>query len=139
MDFLERVEEQDKTIQRSIHVFDTRNRKNITTLQHIKYGGFIDAIHHFEDGVHIFDYKTSSRDHLSPEYRLQLAIYALLYKVEHGTLPKRVGINFLKFGEKYLAVDEALVEEAREAIKDIHQSTQSTEKKDYPKKDRTLM
>lgn len=95
--------------------------------------GFIDAIHEFEDGVHILDYKTSKKDDMSDAYRLQLAIYALLYEEEHGVKPKRVGINFLKFGEKYIEVDDLLIQEAAEAIKDIHEKTSTKEMQNYPK------
>jgi len=60
--------------------------------------GFIDAIHEFGDEVIVMDYKTSKRDHISPEYRLQLGIYALLYNEKHAQLPTKAGIDFLKHG-----------------------------------------
>ena len=95
--------------------------------------GFIDAIHHYEDGVHILDYKTSKKDTMTPAYRLQLAIYALLYQIEHGVMPKAVGIHFLKFGEQYLEVDQMLIDFAREEIKKVHKSIKSTDINDYKK------
>lgn len=80
-----------------------------------KVRGYIDAVHKWADGVHIVDYKTSSRDKMSDEYRLQLGIYAMMYKQHHGIAPKKVGINFLKFGEKYLEVDDILIRDAEAA------------------------
>jgi len=98
-----------------------------------KVQGYIDAIHEWGDGVHILDYKTSKKDTITPEYRLQLGIYALLYQQKHGVKPKSVGINFLKFGEKYLEVDDLLINDAAREIKDTHKKTRSTDIADYPK------
>ncbi len=95
--------------------------------------GFVDAIHEFEDEVHILDYKTSKKSEITPEYRLQLAIYALLYFETHGVMPTKVGIDFLKFDKQYLDVDEKLLELARKEIEFVHGNTQSTDMKDYAK------
>ena len=43
--------------------------------------GFIDAIHHLEEEVHIIDYKTNASFGFKDSIRLQLAIYSLLYHV----------------------------------------------------------
>ena len=52
--------------------------------------GYIDAIHEDENGeVIIIDYKTSKRDHLSDEYKLQLAIYALMVGEKQGRLQNK--------------------------------------------------
>lgn len=98
-----------------------------------KVHGFIDAIHHYEDGIHILDYKTSKKDTMSGAYKLQLAIYALLYQKEHGVAPKRVGINFLKFGEKYLEVDQLLIDEARKEVAEVFAKTRADNISAYPK------
>jgi ATP-dependent exoDNAse (exonuclease V) beta subunit len=98
-----------------------------------KVQGFIDAVYEWADGVHILDYKTSSKDEISPEYRLQLGIYALLYHEKHSVRPASVGINFLKFGEKFLEVDDLLIEEAKRACVEIHERTISDDKCEYPK------
>ena len=50
--------------------------------------GFIDAIQHVEDEVHIIDYKTNSRSDIKSSIRLQLSIYCLLYFEKHGKNPK---------------------------------------------------
>lgn len=100
--------------------------------------GYIDAIHEWADGVHILDYKTSSKDEISSEYKLQLGIYALLYHEKHGVKPKKVGINFLKFGEKFLEVDDLLIADAKKACVEIHEKTQTDEKTDYPRQEGPL-
>ena len=100
--------------------------------------GFVDAIYRTNDEVRIVDYKTSSHDEINDSYRLQLAIYALLYHEKHGEPPHKVGIHFLKFSEKYLDVDEQLVELARRECQEIHRNTQTRNIDDYPKKESGL-
>jgi len=95
--------------------------------------GYMDAIIDNTDGIQIVDYKTSKRDHISNEYRLQLAIYAMLYKEKFGELPGKVGIHFLRTVEKFLDVDKDLVYHAEEECKKIHQNTKSKDIKDYPR------
>ncbi|MDP7323766.1 MAG: PD-(D/E)XK nuclease family protein [Candidatus Woesearchaeota archaeon] len=95
--------------------------------------GFIDAIHKIEGKVILMDYKTSKRDVISEDYKLQLAIYALLYEQTHDTLPSKVGINFLKFNEQTLTVDKELLEFAKKEVELIHKSTTSIDIKDYSK------
>lgn len=95
--------------------------------------GYIDAIHETNDQIKILDYKTSSKDTLTDDYKLQLAIYALLYEEKHGRRPNELAINFLKFGERYVEVTEKLLESAKEEIKWVHENTSSTNKNDYPK------
>lgn len=99
-----------------------------------KVKGFIDAIHTFDREVILMDYKTSKKDEITPEYRLQLAIYALLYMERHGTLPSKAGINFLRHGERMIDVDEELLTLARREIELIHVNTESTNIDDYPMK-----
>ncbi|MFP4111823.1 MAG: RecB family exonuclease [Candidatus Woesearchaeota archaeon] len=96
--------------------------------------GFIDVIEEIDDEVRLIDYKTSKKAHLSDAYKLQLAIYALLYKEKHGVMPRKVGISFLKFGEIHeLAVDQKLLDFAELEIELIHMNTQFRNKEDYPK------
>ncbi len=96
--------------------------------------GFIDAIHNVNGEISVMDYKTSKKDNISNEYRLQLAIYALLYFEKHGKHPDLVGIDFLKHGPKYLKVDEELVELARQECSLIQENTKSEDIQDYPMK-----
>ena len=96
--------------------------------------GFIDAIFETDDEVILVDYKTSKSGKISPPYKLQLALYAMMYKEKHGKLPKRVGVDFLRHGEEYLDVDEDLIKLAKLECELIHVNTQTKEKADYPKK-----
>ncbi|MCK5283409.1 MAG: PD-(D/E)XK nuclease family protein [Nanoarchaeota archaeon] len=100
--------------------------------------GFIDAIHEGEGDIVIVDYKTSNKDIMTEGYRLQLAIYALLYKLKYGKTPKKVGINFLKYGEKYLDVDQELMDDALREILFIHERTETDNIVDYPRRESGL-
>jgi CRISPR/Cas system-associated exonuclease Cas4 (RecB family) len=94
--------------------------------------GYIDAIHEVDGEVILMDYKTSKRPKMSPEYRLQLALYAMMYEEKHGSLPDRVGIDFLRHNEMHLDVDTELVSHAKCESELIHINTQSKDKQDYP-------
>ncbi len=96
--------------------------------------GYIDAIHQDEDGTRLMDYKTSSKKDFSEDYRLQLGIYALLYKLKHGTLPKSVGIDFLRHGEKHIDVTSDLLDFAFNEIVYVHSCTKSVDMKEYSRK-----
>jgi len=98
--------------------------------------GYIDAIHKDEESgeIKIIDYKTSKRDKISDDYRLQLAIYALLFHEKYDKYPNQVGLFFLKHGERMLDVDEELLEYARKEVEKVHLATKSTDVGDYPKK-----
>ncbi len=95
--------------------------------------GFIDAIHDIEGKIILMDYKTSKKDIMTEEYRLQLAIYALLYYEKHKVMPHEVGINFLKFNEQTIKADNELLEFAKKEVALIHKLTLSDNMKDYPK------
>ena len=95
--------------------------------------GFIDAIHNIGGETVIIDYKTSSSTEIKPEYKLQLAIYAMLYTEKHGIQPSRVGINFLRGEEKFIDVDQGLLDFAKKEVNLLHLKTQSCDKCDYPK------
>ena len=96
--------------------------------------GFIDAIQHLEDEVHIIDYKTNSSLEVKDSIRLQLAIYSLLYFEKHGKLPSKAGIFFLRHKLKLVPVDEELLALAKREIELIHAHTSITaNKEDYPK------
>lgn len=94
--------------------------------------GIIDAIETYDGQVRIMDYKTSNHSN-EEEYRLQLAIYALLYYEKHGRLPDKAGIYFLKDRPKFIDVDESLLELARKEIALIHQLTRSDHLQHYPR------
>ncbi|MCF7799349.1 PD-(D/E)XK nuclease family protein, partial [Candidatus Woesearchaeota archaeon] len=98
--------------------------------------GFIDAVETADGNIRLMDYKTSKRAKLSDEYKLQLAIYALLYELEHKEKPHEVGIYFLKFkgvdAEQVLPVDEELIKHAKFKIEQIHMSTTTDNIADFP-------
>ncbi len=100
--------------------------------------GFIDAIHEDKNQITLIDYKTSKKDVLTDDYKLQLGIYALMYLEKHGIKPHRVGINFLKYGEKFCEVNQELINFAKTEIEQVHKKTQSQDIKDYPKKESPL-
>jgi CRISPR/Cas system-associated exonuclease Cas4 (RecB family) len=96
--------------------------------------GFLDAIHDEKGKTVILDYKTSRRAGLTPEYALQLGIYALLYEEQFRT-PDMVGLYFLKEGKEVLLnVTPAMIEHAKREVFEVHLGTQSKEMKDYAKK-----
>ena len=95
--------------------------------------GYVDAIHKGKETV-IVDYKTSKCSNMTDAYRLQLAIYALLYHRKHQELPDKVGIWFLKSQPKFLKVDEGLIKDALFEVEQIHAATETELIVDYPKK-----
>jgi CRISPR/Cas system-associated exonuclease Cas4 (RecB family) len=96
--------------------------------------GFVDAIQHLEDEVHIIDYKTNKTFDMKDAIRLQLAIYSLLYQEKHGTIPNKVGVFFLRHKLKMMDVDVELLELAKQEIELIHAHTSITESiHDYEK------
>ncbi|MBD3208798.1 PD-(D/E)XK nuclease family protein [Candidatus Woesearchaeota archaeon] len=96
--------------------------------------GFVDAIHEVDGRVKLMDYKTSKNGYISDEYKLQLAIYALLFEEKHGHKPHFVGIDFLKSVEQLLEVDDDLVKHAKFEVEQIHASTESDHIDDYPQR-----
>ena len=71
---------------------------------------------------------------MTPEYRLQLGIYAMMCE-EQNDPAHEVGILFLKHGKELrLPVDELLVEEAKQACNEVQLHTRSTNQSDYPKR-----
>ncbi len=100
--------------------------------------GFIDTIEQHQDEIHIMDYKTSSHFELNDNYKLQLGIYALLYKKKHNQIPHKAGIYFLRYKPKYVKVDQELLDYAQTEVNSIHINTASTNLVDYPKKESGL-
>ena len=96
--------------------------------------GFIDAIHEIDGKISLIDYKTAKREKMTPEYRLQLAIYALLYEEKYGKKPDSVGVDFLRHKQHYLDVDQDLVDFAKLECKFIQEQTISEDISDYSKK-----
>lgn len=95
--------------------------------------GYIDAIHKDNDGIRIIDYKTSKKDAITDDYRLQLAIYSLLYHEKYNEYPQRAGVYLFRHGERLLDVDENLLEFGRKEVERVHKCTSSENITDYPK------
>jgi RecB family exonuclease len=96
--------------------------------------GFIDAIHHLEDEIHIVDYKTNARFNFKDSIKLQLAIYSLLYQEKHGKTPHKLCIFFLRHKLKFIDFDPELLELAKRELELIHAHTSITEAvQDYPR------
>lgn len=113
--------------------------KELTPIRETQYSserlavrGIIDTIENYKGEIRLMDYKTSSSFDIE-EHKLQLAIYSLLYSEKHGKLPDKVGIYYLKSGERFIDPDETLLKLAEEEIKFIHEKTQSRDKIDYSK------
>ena len=92
--------------------------------------GVLDLVN--EDKGNIVEYKTSSKDVIKPEYRLQLGIYALLFLENFKGLPEKLTINFLKHGVKDVCVTSELVNEAKKVCKLVKLKTLSRNIEDYP-------
>jgi len=93
--------------------------------------GYIDAIEKIDNEISLIDYKTSRKDDMTEDYKLQLAIYALLYKEKYGVEPKTVGIDFLRHNKKFLEVNQDLIDLAIKECKNIQEKTQTENIEDY--------
>lgn len=114
--------------------------KNLTPKTEEKYYseelgviGYIDAIEDVENEIRLMDYKTSAKDLITEEYKTQLAIYALLYDEKHKIPPDKVGIYFLKHGERLIDVNKGLLDYAKEQILYVRSKINSTEITNYTK------
>ena len=92
--------------------------------------GFIDALHRKGDEVQLIDYKTNTTPEIKESMRLQLGIYALLYREKHGKAPQHVGIFFLRDRLYLFPVEEELLEYARKVLLMVHAHTSVTEDKE---------
>ncbi len=99
-----------------------------------KVRGFIDVIEEIDDKIRLMDYKTSKSPHINEAYKLQLAIYSLLYYEQHAKLPDEVGIYFIKHNEQSFSADEQLLEFAKQECKLMQENTKTDDLNDYPKK-----
>ena len=98
-----------------------------------KVMGFIDVIEEIDGKIRLMDYKTSKRPHINEAYKLQLAIYSLLYYEQCGRLPDEVGIYFLKYNEQSFPADEQLMEFAKRECILMQKKTKTDKMDDYPK------
>jgi putative RecB family exonuclease len=95
--------------------------------------GIIDTIQKHNGRIHLVDYKTSKTDQITRDIRVQLALYALLYRENFGMNPDTVAVDFLKHQqEKRFGVTERVLQFAIQICNDMHRKTSSTNEKDYP-------
>ena len=101
-----------------------------------RYGvrGVIDAIHNLDGETILIDYKTSKKAELDNNCVIQLAIYTLLHKERYGKMPNKVGIHFLRHGEKIMPTSTQLLMLAKRTIHKIHHLTKHETINKYPKK-----
>jgi CRISPR/Cas system-associated exonuclease Cas4 (RecB family) len=95
--------------------------------------GIIDAIYNRNGKASLTDYKTSKKDELTQDIKVQMAIYALLYKENYGMLPDTIAIDFLRH-EKAIPfkVTDEFSDHAIKICKEIHEKTSSGNEEDYP-------
>jgi putative RecB family exonuclease len=130
--FLHRIYSSQDDFPSAFKRFIPKREEFFESTQHM-VRGYIDAIEEVDGKVHIVDYKTSKAAHVSDEYRLQMAIYLLLYQERHGSLPHKASFFFLKHHALEVPVDKELVEVAKREVAAIHAKTECTsEKVDYP-------
>ena len=86
--------------------------------------GIVDAVcNDFDGGTTLLDYKTSKRygPYLPEDYYRQLIVYAFLYTLEMGEMPKFVGVSYLRFDDTfYVKVNQSVLDEAKDLIKMVH-------------------
>jgi CRISPR/Cas system-associated exonuclease Cas4 (RecB family) len=95
--------------------------------------GIIDAISRKDGEVSLIDYKTGKCDEITHDLRVQMAIYALLYRENYGQLPDKVVLDFLSIQKAitFKVTDEYPAYAAR-LCKEIHENTASIDEIDYP-------
>ena len=131
--FCEKIERRKKPLVDAFKELSPVSKEKLYESQKHAVRGFIDTVLHVDGEVHIMDYKTSKSSEITDDYHLQLAIYAMLYEETHGKPPDKVGINFLRHGEKFVPVDRQLIEFAKREVALVHQKTQTDHIDDYPK------
>jgi RecB family exonuclease len=95
--------------------------------------GVIDAVCRKDGEVSLIDYKTSKTDDITRETKIQIAIYALLYKENFGVLPDTIVIDFLKpQREVRFKVTGEFFDFAERICREIHEKTASVNEEDYP-------
>lgn len=95
--------------------------------------GIVDAIYEHDGVVTLLDYKTSVWDDLTPEIRVQMSLYALLYQENHGRPPDMICVDFLGTGRKHMQpVSESMIKHAKQLCWVMKEKTQSLDRTDYP-------
>jgi len=88
----------------AFHLLKPQFRELKLSDSELKVRGVIDTVQKdFDDNLTLVDYKTSNKykNVFSNDYKLQLAIYAYLYKKNEGVNVEYLCINYLRFGESF--------------------------------------
>jgi len=94
--------------------------------------GIVDAIYDHNDRIYLIDYKTGAKDTITRDIKIQIVIYALLYKENFKRMPHTVSIVFLKTQTiKRFRVTDELVQQAIRICKRIHEKTISDDESQY--------
>ncbi len=96
--------------------------------------GYIDSVIERDGETILVDYKTGSiyKFMLKDDYRLQLYIYAMLYRYKTGILPDYVGLEYLRYGKVIsIPVHPVFLEEAEKIIHFTRKKMKNTEIKDF--------
>ncbi|MEE4266179.1 MAG: PD-(D/E)XK nuclease family protein [Desulfobacteraceae bacterium] len=98
-----------------------------------KVMGIIDAVFTDNGRILLLDYKTSKKNEITADIKVQLAVYALLYRENYRRMPDIVAIDFLKHQEeRRFGVSEKLIQYAAQICSGIHKKTLSNNEEDYP-------
>lgn len=110
--------------------------KTETKIVSEKFGvvGVLDAIHDVNGKNTVIDYKTSKKNEIDQDCLVQLSVYAVLHREHFGRLPDRVGIHFLRHGEKVIRVGPELLALGEKKCEEIRSLTRSDAVEDYPRK-----
>ncbi len=133
--FLKKLQEEmnKKSLTEAFNTIKPETEICITSATH-QIRGYIDAIHKNDGEILILDYKTSRSDEVTEDYKLQLAIYVLLFEEQQGKMPDKVGLYFLRHGQqKLIPVTPELIAFAKKECKNVHNNTISQDIEDYPK------
>jgi RecB family exonuclease len=118
-------------------LYDAFNRVIPTVEKEVTYAdygiiGYIDSIEHTDGETWIIDYKTSSKFEITREHRLQLAVYALMFKKNFDITPNKAGVFFLRERLHLISVDTQMLDFAEKECQKIFEKTQSKNIEDYP-------
>ena len=95
--------------------------------------GVIDVIHHNDGKAVLVDYKTSAKDVVTEDIKVQMALYALLFEANYGKLPDRIVVDFLATGSKKIfPVDREIIQWAERLCRELDRKTESNMEEDYP-------
>ncbi len=95
--------------------------------------GIIDAIYTVNGKVYLVDYKTGKKAVVTDDIKVQMVIYALLYKENFEKKPHMLSINFLKSQTiRRFKVTDEVIRNAIKLCKRMHEKTFSDDESKYP-------